>query len=186
MHDAYRLGGRWEDIGFWTSKSLFNRAKQQIAFEGQNLEFKQRDVERQFVTDFMDVHRQIAEAGTDYKKLEAAVRAYWILMICEFYWWRRGLISRRLFLIWTEFREQEFRKNLPYFPAPTAAAGATPPQFNDCFGGFTYCKDHHVFRKGSHFVKFMNYLHSRSQGPERPLRWFQIERFRHRSVGEWF
>jgi hypothetical protein len=155
----------------------------------QNHEFKQRDVEQQCVTDYMAVQKQIQDAGNDQKKVEAAIRAYWVLMVYEFYWWRRGLISRRLFLSWAEFREKEFRRNLSYFhPAPTPPTGAaapTPRPFENFIQGFTYCQDHNVIRKGTDFVRFMNYLHDRSRGPERPLYWFHIERFRHRSLGGW-
>jgi len=156
----------------------------------QNLEFKQRDVEQQCVTDYIAVQKQLQDAENDHKKVEAAIRTYWLLMVYEFYWWRRGMISRRLFLAWAEFREQEFRRNLSYFhPAPTSPTGATaptPPPFENFIQGFTYCKDHNVIRTGTHFVRFMNYLHDRSQRPERPLYWFHIERFRHRSLGGWF
>jgi hypothetical protein len=139
---------------------------------------------------YMAVQKQLQDAENDYKKVEAAIRAYWLLMVYEFYWWRRGMISRRLFLAWAEFREQEFRRNLSYFhPVPTPPAGATaptPPPFENFIQGFTYCKDHNVIRAGTHFVRFMNYLYDRSQRPERPLHWFHIERFRHRSLGGWF
>lgn len=32
-HDTDWLGGRWEDVGLWMSKSFFNRSERQIVFE---------------------------------------------------------------------------------------------------------------------------------------------------------
>jgi hypothetical protein len=152
----------------------------------QNLEFKQRDVEQQCVDDYLAILKQLRDAAIDPVKIEAAVRAYWIHMIYEFYWWRRGLISRGLFLIWAEFREREFRKNHSYYPAGHAFQANQTPPIRTFVEGFEFCRDQHVFRKNSDFIKFMTYLLIRSRRPERRLWWFEIERFRHRSLGWWF
>jgi len=106
-------------------------------------------------------------------------------MIYEFYWWRRGLLSRGLFLICSEFREREFRENKSYYPAQHNFAGTQPP-FGTFVEGYTFCRNNNVFRSDSHFVNLMNYLLKRSRQPQRRLWWFQIERFRHRSLGWWF
>jgi hypothetical protein len=152
----------------------------------QNLQFKQRDVEQQCVDDYLAIHEQMREAATDTDKIEASVRKYWIHMIYEFYWWRRGLISSRLYRIWTEFREREFRTNLSYYPVGHVFPPNQASPIKTFVDGYEFCRNNYVFRKNTDFVKFMDYLLERSKKPERHLWWFQLEPFRHQSLGGWF
>jgi hypothetical protein len=143
----------------------------------QNRKFKQHEVEASCIRDYLAIERQLAEAGNDRQKIETAVRAYWILMIYEYYWWRHGLLSRDLFAVWCEFRVQHFRKNPRYaFGAPNPG---NPLQFTTYREGYNFCKTEKVFRAPSKFDTLMLTLMERANSNTDDLRWHHIERFRH-------
>ena len=143
----------------------------------QNRKFKQHDVESACIRDYLAIEKQLADAGSDRQKIEAAVRAYWILMVYEYYWWHRGLLSRDLFAIWCEFRVQRFRNN------PTYAFGTQPAenplQFKNYREGYVFCKSEKVFRSPSKFDDLMLALTERANSQADNLRWHEIEQYRH-------
>jgi hypothetical protein len=146
----------------------------------QNRKFKQHDVEATCVRDYVAIEDRLANTTGDGAKTVAAVRAYWTLMVYEYYWWRRGLISRGLFTIWCEFRVQRFRGNPDYtFTPDTFGAGQQPP-FTKYKGGFEFCKTSKVFRSPSAFEDLMRYLIDRATNNLDNLQWYEIERFRHK------
>jgi hypothetical protein len=139
----------------------------------QNRKFKQHDVEAACVRDYVAIEKRLEDADSAVK-MEGAVRAYWTLQVYEYNWWRRGLISRELFTIWSEFRVQRFGLN-PDFPSK---AGQTA-RFEKYRDGFEFCKTTKVFQSNSTFEKLMDYLISRADKQRKNLRWHNIERFRH-------
>lgn len=139
----------------------------------QNRKFKQHDVEATCVRDYVALEERLESAKTDTAKFVAAVRAYWTLMVYEYYWWREGLISREIFAIWCEFRMQRFRGGA----ADIFGANAAAP-FTDYTSAYRYCKDQKVFRSPSRFIDLMEYLIDRS-ATKSSLSWPEIERFRH-------
>jgi hypothetical protein len=102
----------------------------------QNHKFKQHDVEAACVRDYIAIERQLEDAKGDAAKVKAAVRAYWVLIVYEYYWWQRGLISRELFATWYEFRVQKFRDP----PAYTIIAQNERATFTNYKQGFEFCK----------------------------------------------
>lgn len=146
----------------------------------QNHKFKQHDVEAMCVRDYVAIEQRLEAAQGDGPRTVGAIRAYWTLMVYEYYWWRRGLISRGLFTIWCEFRVQRFRDNTPYtFAADTFDANNAAAPFPDYQTGFAYCKSKKVFRSPSRFEDLMLYLKQRAHDDLDNLQWHEIERFRH-------
>jgi hypothetical protein len=133
----------------------------------QNLRFKQHEVEASCVRDYVAVEQRLELAAGDGEKVKGAVRAYWTLIVYEYYWWRRGLVSRELHV-------QKFHDNPPY----TFARATTPPPFTNFREGFEYCKVSKVFRHPSLFEDLMNYLIRRADGDLENLQWHNIERYR--------
>jgi hypothetical protein len=145
----------------------------------QSHKFKQHDVETNCVRDYIAIEKRLLEATGDRKKLEGAVRAYWMLMVYEYYWWRRGLLSRGLFTIWCEFRVQQFRKPPTYVTTP-APTGAELPltHFSE---GYEYCKSVNVFPSPSGFEDLMKFLIDRAGNRNiQKLKWRDIEYYRYR------
>jgi hypothetical protein len=112
----------------------------------QNRKFKQHDVEATCVRDYLALEDRLENAGGDGPKLVAAIRAYWTLMVYEYYWWRRGLLSHGVFTIWCEFRVQRFRDDPAYKFNPDAFGAGVNPPFTNYRGGFEFCKTKKVFR----------------------------------------
>jgi hypothetical protein len=139
----------------------------------QNLRFKQHEVEASCVRDYVAIDQRFELAASDGEKIKEAVRAYWALIVYEYYWWRRGLVSRTLFTIWCEFHVQKFRKNAPYkFPSD-----GTPP-FGSFREGFEFCRSNSVFSHPSVFDDLMQYLIKRADNSLENLQWYDIEHYR--------
>jgi len=145
----------------------------------QNHKFKQHDVEAACVRDYIAIERQLEDANGNAGKVEAAVRAYWVLMVYEYYWWQRGLISRELFATWCEFRVQNFRDPPPYKFAQASLGQNEKVPFTNYKQGFEFCKDNKVFRSPSVFYDLMLYLIGRATQHLENLQPRDIERFRH-------
>jgi len=138
----------------------------------QGLHFKQHDVEARCVRDYLEIERQLDEADDD-KKVGQAIRSYWVLMLYEYYWWRKDLISRELFTNWCEFRVQRFRKNEPYgFRAANA-------ELENYRKGYDYHRTKKTFPSPSPFDDLMTFLMDRAANRVDDLDWKDIERFRH-------
>jgi hypothetical protein len=131
----------------------------------QNRKFKQHDVESVCIRDYLAIAKQLADAGSDRQKIEVAIRAYWILMVYEYYWWHRGLLSRDLFAVWCEFRVQHFRKNPTY--AFATQPSDDPFKFKDYREGYAFCKSEKVFRSPSKFDDLMLALMERANSQAR-------------------
>jgi hypothetical protein len=143
----------------------------------QNHKFKQHDVEATCIKDYLAIEQQLIDAGHDNAKIESAARAYWVLMLYEYYWWSQDLLSRDLFANWCEFRVQRFRNNPVY-------AFAAPPQgtalnFTNYREGYEHFKRTKVFPSPSRFDDLMLALIDRAAKGTPNLRWYEIERYRH-------
>lgn len=139
----------------------------------QNRRFKQHEVEASCVRDYVAIDQRFEQAASDGDKIKEAVRAYWALIVYEYYWWRRGLVSRTLFTIWCEFHVQKFRKNAPYKFLPDE----TPP-FRSFREGFDFCRSNSVFSHPSVFDDLMQYLIKRADNNLENLQWYDIEHYR--------
>jgi hypothetical protein len=143
----------------------------------QNKRFKQHEVETQCIGEYLAIEQRLIDAGEDHQKIQAAVRAYWILIVYEHYWWSNDLLSRELFTSWCEFRMQRFRQN-PVYPF------GGPPEdmlgFRDYRGGYRFSRAKKIFRSGTRFDKLMLSLMARAdENGARVLRWEDIEIYRH-------
>jgi hypothetical protein len=144
----------------------------------QSHKFKQHDIETRCIAEYLALEQRLADAGHDNAKIESAVRAYWILMLYEYYWWRHDLLSRELFANWCEFRAQRFQINQPYgFTQPRPGSKETVP-FTTYQDGYTYFKKAKVFPSPSKFDSLMQSLIDRPAAAK-SLRWIEIERYRH-------
>jgi hypothetical protein len=142
----------------------------------QNHKFKQHDVEAKCIEDYLAIEQQLIDAGNDAAKIVSAVRAYWILMLYEYYWWRQGLLSRDLFANWCEFRVQRFEKKPDY----AFGTQGTRLPFKNYLEGYAYFKNEKVFRSPSLFDDLMLALIDRAgKKVDKRLQWFEIERYRH-------
>lgn len=139
----------------------------------QNRRFKQHDVEARCISDYLTFEQRLHKTH-DEKEFIANVRAYWTLILYEYYWWKSGLISRKLFTIWCEFRVQRFRDNPKYEFAATMN-----PTLHDYRGAFKFCRKNKVFRSRSGFTSLMAYLIKRAKDKRENLHWSEIERFRY-------
>jgi hypothetical protein len=138
----------------------------------QSHHFKQHDVEANCVRDYLEIERQLIEANDD-KKLARAIRSYWVLMLYEYYWWRKDLISRELFANWCEFRIQRFRKNEKYsFSSPNQ-------NLENYVKGYEYHRKEKTFPSPSRFDDLMTYLMNQATNQRENLNWNDIERFRY-------
>jgi len=145
----------------------------------QNNKFKQHDVESSCVRDYIAIEKRLLEASGDRKKLEGAIRAYWMLMVYEYYWWRRDLLSRGLFTIWCEFRVQQFRHRPTYVTTPARSGQELP--LTEFMEGYEYCKSEKVFPSSSGFEDLMTFLIQRAALKDIPkLKWHDIEHYRQR------
>ena len=147
--------------GFWTLR--------------QGHRFKQYDVEANCIKEYLAIEEQLAEA--DNSKIFRAARSYWVLMLYEYYWWRKDLISRELFANWCEFRVHRFRRNAVY--TFNAATTGVQPSFSTYRQGYTHFRDEKVFPSPSRFNDLMEELMRRANAREDNLTWKDIERFRH-------
>jgi hypothetical protein len=134
--------------------------------------FKQYDVEENCVRDYLEVERQLEEADDD-KEVGQAIRSYWVLMLYEYYWWRKDLISRELFTNWCEFRVHRFRKNEPY---PLRVANAELENYRK---GYEYHRTKKTFPSPSRFDDLITFLMDRAAKGVDDLDWKDIEPFRH-------
>ena len=139
----------------------------------QNLRFKQHEVEASCVRDYVAIDQRFEQAASDAEKIKEAVRAYWALIVYEYYWWRRGLVSRTLFTIWCEFHVQKFRKKALYKFPP----GEMSP-FRSFREGFDFCRSNNVFSHPSVFDDLMQHLIKRADSNLENLQWYDIEHYR--------
>ena len=139
----------------------------------QNRRFKQHEVEASCVRDYVAIDQRFEHAASDGEKIKEAVRAYWALIVYEYYWWRRGLVSRTLFTIWCEFHVQKFRKNAPYKFSPDGT-----PSFRSFREGFYFCRSNSVFSHPSAFDDLMQYLIKRADNNLENLQWYDLEHYR--------
>jgi hypothetical protein len=144
----------------------------------QNHKFKQHDVEARCIADYLALEQRLADAGRDNAKIENAVRAYWVLMLYEYYWWRHDLLSRELFTNWCEFRVQRFCKNPEYRFTPPALRSTQTLPFTNYQDGYEYFKKQKVFPSPSKFDDLMQSLIDRAKDGTTTLRWPDIERYR--------
>lgn len=135
--------------------------------------FKQYDVEAACIRDYLEIERQISQAGTE-QDFTSAVRSYWVLMLYEYYWWRKDLLSRELFANWCQFRVQRFRTNANY-----ALPGTGTPSFRTYRQGYEHFRTQKVFPSPSRFDDLMTALMDRATTGAGDLNWKDIERFRH-------
>jgi hypothetical protein len=136
----------------------------------QSSRFKQHDAEARCVSDYIAVEQKMHAATTE-ADMKAAARAYWTLIIYEYHWWRRGLISRELFTVWMAFHVQKFGPNAPVY---------TNLQTWTLLRSFNFAKRDKVFRTPSSFARLMRYLIVRAGDADGvDLKWHHIERFRH-------
>jgi hypothetical protein len=136
----------------------------------QSARFKQHDAEARCVSDYIAVEQKMHAAKTE-ADMKAAARAYWTLIIYEYHWWRRGLISRELFTVWMAFHMQKFGPNAPVY---------TNFQAWNLLRSFNFAKRNKVFRTPSSFAQLMGYLIGRARAADgADLKWHHIERFRH-------
>lgn len=136
----------------------------------QSSRFKQHDAESRCVSEYVAVEQKMHAAQTE-AEMKAAARAYWTLIIYEYHWWRRGLISRELFTVWMAFHIQKFAPNAPRYTNLPAWS---------LLRSFKFAKRDRVFRTPSSFEQLMRYLIARARDTDAAdLKWHQIERFRH-------
>lgn len=136
----------------------------------QSSRFKQHDAEARCVSDYVVVEQKMHAAQNE-AEMKTAARAYWTLIIYEYHWWRRGLISRELFTVWMAFHMQKFGPNAPVY---------TNLRTWTLLRSFKSAKRDKVFRTPSSFERLMRYLIARANDAEpTDLKWHHIERFRH-------
>jgi len=144
----------------------------------QSHKFKQHDVEARCITDYLALEQRLAEAGRDNEEIESAVRAYWTLMLYEYYWWRHDLLSRDLFTNWCEFRAQRFHKNAEYRFTPLPPGSTQTLPFTDYRDGYAYFKGQKVYPGPSRFDDLMQSLIDRATAGATTVRWSDIEQYR--------